>query len=256
MTDRKFYVYEHWRPDTGEIFYVGKGHARRAFDMRRGRNRWHKFIVAKIKEMGLSVQIRVVHSDLEESEAFSREIELIAHWRKKDATLVNQTIGGDGTSGLKHTEEWKEAMRRLNLWKNMSPEAIAKTAAFHKGKKWSLGLKRPREEVERLAALNRGKRRSPDVIERLRAIRLANPTFKGKTHTAEWREKMRALQVGVPKSEETKARMRKPKSNAHKQKLSALMVGVKRSPETRAKIAENSRLMWARKNLEKLQGNQ
>ena len=44
----KFYVYEHWRPDRGECFYVGKGHGRRAYDMRRGRNRWHKFMQEKL----------------------------------------------------------------------------------------------------------------------------------------------------------------------------------------------------------------
>jgi hypothetical protein len=30
-------VYEHWRPDTGEIFYVGKGKGRRAFELKWGR---------------------------------------------------------------------------------------------------------------------------------------------------------------------------------------------------------------------------
>lgn len=30
-----FYVYEHWRPDTGVCFYVGKGKEKRAWDMKR-----------------------------------------------------------------------------------------------------------------------------------------------------------------------------------------------------------------------------
>jgi hypothetical protein len=31
MTAKKFYVYEHWRPDKDVCFYVGKGHGRRAY---------------------------------------------------------------------------------------------------------------------------------------------------------------------------------------------------------------------------------
>jgi hypothetical protein len=243
----KFYVYEHWRPDTGEIFYIGKGHGRRAFDMRRGRNRWHRFIVQKVNNLSLSVEIRVVHTDLDETEAFAREIELIAHWREKGAKLCNMSDGGEGPPGYKHTEWWKQATRLRNLGRKMPPDAVAKTAAFNKGKRWALGSKRPRAAIEATAAAHRGTKRSQEVVERLRQIRLAHPTFKGKTHTPEWREMMRASQVGIPKSEETKARMRKPKSEAHKQKLRAINLGKIHSDETRRKLAEMARLQWARR---------
>src|SRR5580658_6240831 len=97
----KFYVYEHWRPDRGECFYVGKGHGRRAYDMRRGRNRWHKFLQAKLSALGTAIEIKIIADGLTEAEAFAKEIERIAFWKNDGADLCNLTDGGDGPSGYK-----------------------------------------------------------------------------------------------------------------------------------------------------------
>ena len=56
-----FYVYEHWRTDRDECFYVGKGHGRRAYDMKR-RNKYHQAIVSKILRTGFAVEIKIVAS--------------------------------------------------------------------------------------------------------------------------------------------------------------------------------------------------
>ena len=39
----RFYVYEHWRPDRDECFYVGKGKGGRA-NVMYGRNRHHEAV--------------------------------------------------------------------------------------------------------------------------------------------------------------------------------------------------------------------
>lgn len=251
MSDKKFYVYEHWRTDRQECFYVGKGHGRRAYDMRRGRNRWHKFIQAKLSALGTAIEIKIIADGMTEREAFDMEIERIAFWKNDGADLCNLTLGGDGPTGLVHTEEWKQRISEKLKGRKISAEARAKMSAAAMGNKKGLGKKKPRDVVERLAALNRGKRRSQDVIQRLREIRLANPTFKGRAHSAESIEKIRAPQIGRPKSEETKSRMRKPKSEAHKQKIREIRTGTTASEETRKKIAENSRLMWAKRRANK-----
>lgn len=56
--DRRFYVYEHWRIDRDECFYVGMGQGRRANAMY-NRNRHHKFIQDKLARAGLGVEIRL-----------------------------------------------------------------------------------------------------------------------------------------------------------------------------------------------------
>ena len=96
---KKFYVYEHWRTDRDECFYVGKGMGSRAYKMN-CRNRHHKAIQAKVIREGCAIEVRIVASALTEEEAFTLEIERIAFWRSKNIDLANLTNGGEGSSGL------------------------------------------------------------------------------------------------------------------------------------------------------------
>ena len=90
-----FYVYEHWRTDRNECFYVGKGAAGRAYDMRR-RNNYHRAIQAKVSREGFAVEVRIVASGLEEAESYLLEIERIAFWRSCGVELANLSRGGRG----------------------------------------------------------------------------------------------------------------------------------------------------------------
>jgi len=94
-----FYVYEHWRTDRDECFYVGKGKGNRAYNMRK-RNAHHKAIAAKVTRDGCAIDVRIVMSGLTENEAFCLEVERIAFWRSVGVDLTNMTSGGEGTSGL------------------------------------------------------------------------------------------------------------------------------------------------------------
>lgn len=89
-----FYVYEHWRPDTGQCFYVGKGKDNRAWDMKRMRNRHHLAVTAKLQRGGLEAEVRIVAEKMEEREALDLEIRRIAAYGME--TLTNLTRGGDG----------------------------------------------------------------------------------------------------------------------------------------------------------------
>jgi hypothetical protein len=94
-----FYVYEHWRTDRDECFYVGKGKNKRAYNMK-NRNPHHKAIQNKVIREGFAIEVRIVASGLTENEAFQLEIERIAFWRSYNIDLTNMTAGGDGVSGL------------------------------------------------------------------------------------------------------------------------------------------------------------
>lgn len=88
-----FYVYEHRRATTGEVFYVGKGLGRRAFSTKSRSSYWQN-IAAKD---GLIVN--VVQDGLQEWAAFELEQDLIALHGRSDlglGPLVNMTDGGDG----------------------------------------------------------------------------------------------------------------------------------------------------------------
>lgn len=96
---KNYYVYEHWRTDRDECFYVGKGKGIRAYKMA-CRNRHHAAIQAKVAREGFAIEVRIVASGLSEEEAFNLEIDRIAFWRNQNVDLANITNGGEGPSGL------------------------------------------------------------------------------------------------------------------------------------------------------------
>jgi hypothetical protein len=123
-----FYVYEHWRPDTGVCFYVGKGRDRRAWDMKNDRNARHTSVVSKLISMGLAADVRVIVKDISSETACSLERDRIAFHGVE--TLTNMNRGGGGV--IRH-----------------SPEAISKISATSKGRKARLGFKASNETKER-----------------------------------------------------------------------------------------------------------
>jgi hypothetical protein len=107
-SSNKFYVYAHINPLKNQIFYIGKGHGKRAFS-KHSRNRWWCFTV---KKYGFIVNI--LEEGLTEAEAFEREKFYIGKIGRRDLSkgpLVNLSDGGEsGSSGStwKMTEEVKK----------------------------------------------------------------------------------------------------------------------------------------------------
>lgn len=101
----KWLVYAHYRLDTGECFYIGKGTEKRA-RAKDGRNPLWKRIEAKAGRKVVVLQYFQL-----EKEALAFEVDLIAKYDPK----ANISAGGEGVSGLKHTEETKEKCRQATL---------------------------------------------------------------------------------------------------------------------------------------------
>ena len=145
MQSNNFCVYEHWRPDTGACFYVGKGLPKRTRSTIRRENQHHCRIREKLKALGLSVEVRIIASDLSECAAFALEKLRIVELRKSGIALANMTEGGEGATGARHSEATKrkisEALvgvpRPDLLGKKHSPESKAKIAASMRGRKLS-----------------------------------------------------------------------------------------------------------------------
>jgi hypothetical protein len=250
VSEKKLYVYEHWRTDRQECFYVGKGHGRRAYDMRRGRNRWHKFLQAKLSALGTAIEIKIIADGLTEEEAFAKEIERIAFCKSDGADLCNLTSGGDGTSGRKHTEEWKQANSVRMKGRVMSPEARAKIAASAIGNKRGLGKKKPQHAIDAMRAHFTGKPKLEETKRKISETKKGIP-WNG-AHSPELLARRSAEMTGVSFSEERKSKMRGiPKSEEHKQKLREANLGKTLSEETRAKLREIGLADWARRKAKK-----
>lgn len=101
-----YYVYIHIRPDTGKVFYVGKGRGKRCREIFYRRNEHYLRIANKLKSIGLKVIVEIVYFNLTNEKSKELEIDLINHYGIEN--LANYCIGGDGTRGYTKTREQKE----------------------------------------------------------------------------------------------------------------------------------------------------
>jgi hypothetical protein len=163
-----FYVYEHIRPDTNQVFYVGKGKGNRLNSLS-DRNRYWNHIVAKV---GSFNAYKIAENEDEEL-VFLAEQERIDQLRRIGIKLCNVTNGGEGTTGLKHSEESKA----------------------------KIGVRHSKESYER--ALAKRMAMYPFTAEHIKNLSLARIGDKnhmfGKTHSQEAREKIRSSRLNAPK---------------------------------------------------------
>ena len=207
MTALGFCTYEHTRVDTGAVFYVGKGRARRASETF-NRNIYWKRTVAKAG--GFSV--RVVVDSVDEELAFLAEVERIDQLRRIGAKLCNMTDGGEGASGLRASDE-----TRLK-------QSEKRRGALHPQ------FGKPKSELTKakLRAANVGKTLSPETRSKI------GDAIRGRKESIETREKKSLALVGragAKPSEATRrkmseARKGKPKSEAMRKKLGDSRRGV------------------------------
>ena len=122
-----FYIYQHRKADTNEIFYVGKGKGTR-LNQSKGRNQyWHR-VVAK---HGFIAEY--IAKNIDEELALFSERETIDTYRKRGVNLVNLTSGGQGVSGLKHSDETKLKFSKIHKGKIITEEVRKKISNGMKG---------------------------------------------------------------------------------------------------------------------------
>lgn len=168
-TEQKFYVYEHIRPDTGAVFYVGKGCRNRATTSSRRSQHWQN-VVAKVGGR----EVRYIVKNVDEELAYFCEEEALDKYKRLGVRLTNKTDGGGGTNGYRFT---------------MSNEHKQKISQA------KIGVSRPKEMVERMKATKKGKLTGKD-----------NPFF-GKHHTEETKELLRIKAGQRNHSEEAKIKI-------------------------------------------------
>lgn len=111
---RRFYVYAYLRSKDSERgakyspYYIGKGCSKRAFE------KYGRTVPAPVDNS----YIVFVEEGLTEAEAFSLEVHCIQSYGRIDldnGILRNRTDGGEGISGLSHSQEAKNKMSRLKI---------------------------------------------------------------------------------------------------------------------------------------------
>lgn len=158
-------TYAHYKPD-GTMFYIGKGSVKRAYS-RAGRNVvWRRTVE---KHGGFSVEILARWQT--EQEAFDHEIFLIDTIKEMGVPLVNIAQGGLGSSGFRHTEEYK-----VNLANRMKAQNPMSDAATRERQRHSVKAAMNRLDVRRHQSIARiGMKFSESHIESLRNCHPTRP---------------------------------------------------------------------------------
>lgn len=232
----KFYVYKHFRKDTQEVFYVGKGEGNR-YKSKIGRNPyWHNIV----KKHGFKWEI-VDYFESEEL-AFRAEAKLIAEIGRKDlglGPLVNLSDGGEGASGAIRTPEQR---------KTYSEKTWMRTEA---GKASVTGDKNPAKMPETREKLSRNNaHRNPEVRERGAATFRAfgeNHPSKSTAHREmmktnnpasrpDVRKKISESRIGIPSP--NKGKKMGPLSEDHKK-----LIAIRTKEAKKAKLARGESLI-------------
>jgi len=166
----EFYVYAWKISKTNETFYIGKGKGKRMFYIHQRNNRF------KVVYENNECNVILLANNLTEQEAFAFEIEAIRNYRSIGQAKCNISNGGEGPTGLKHTEESKRKI------------SIAKTGIHH-----------TEETKKRISKNTKGNKNS-----------LGTKNHLWHKHSEETKKKMSLLRKGTNQSEETKEKQRIP----------------------------------------------
>jgi hypothetical protein len=135
--NNNFYIYFHVNLCTGKVFYVGKGSGDRAWSKESRNKYWHNIV----KKYGYDIQL--FEEELSEQEAFEREKYWISRFKDMGYDLANLTDGGEGVSGLLHSEQTKIKISEVN-----------------KGNKNGLGYKHSEESKKKMSETRKGRLKS------------------------------------------------------------------------------------------------
>jgi predicted GIY-YIG superfamily endonuclease len=219
-------AYTHAHPD-GSVFYVGKGTEKRA-RLLKGRNQHHANIVRKYGVENIIVGWVECES---EEQAFGLEKHLIATCKEIGIKLCNQTDGGEGMSNP--SEETRAKLSDARKGKIVGVETRAKISVASKGKIISA------ETRIKMSDARKGKILGAETRAKLSAA------SKGRKHpprSDECRAKLSAASkgkqyhLGHKHSQESIAKMSKPRSEIGRANMSISHIGKVHDAETKEKI--------------------
>lgn len=212
-----YYVYAHYKPGTDEIFYVGKGKGGRAYCGDRENNFWKKVVK---KNNGFDVKLLL--ENLKEYEALCMEPMYINAYGRRNQNkgpLVNLTDGGEGVSGMIHSESSKEKNRLAHLGNtNAKGERTAEQKANIGRSKIGNKNMLNKHHTEETKQIIRDKNTGRVASEETKA--LLSSLLMGNTRALGYKQSQETIQKRIPKlignksrtgqttTEETKAKQR------------------------------------------------
>lgn len=180
---KEYYVYGYIRLDTNTYFYIGKGVRNRCLDIKR-RNPHFKSIIDKVETV-----VEILYDNLTEEQAFQLETEIIEDLvfnegysieirdyceRNIGIHLVNQSFGGEGSSGYKLSNKTK---------KRMSEQRQGENNSFY-------GKKHSRETKDHISKIRKEKGLAKGENNPMYGKKGDKSPIKGRKHSEEELDKM------------------------------------------------------------------
>lgn len=207
----KWCVYCHTFPNGKR--YIGITSQTPEYRWNNGRGYSSQKVVARAicKHGWNNIVSEILYFNITKSEATTLEIKLIEEYKTTNPQYgYNLTIGGEGHNGFSPSIETREKIRISNKGRKRTAEFCERMRLNNLGKTLT---SETREKI-RQANLKRGPAKLSEegrqrIRENSRQIGLAN---KGRVQSVESNEARSRALKGKPKSENTKQKMRKPKS--------------------------------------------
>ena len=165
----EYYTYAYLRED-GTPYYIGKGLKNRKSKKHFKRN-------GKVFSPPSEDKILILKQNLTEKQAFKHEIYMISVLGRKDlgtGILRNLTEGGEGSSGYKHSDEFKSKIRKIQ-----SSGRVISNTTKEKMRNANLGKVLSDEHKKKIGESQRGKVVNEEVRKKI------SNTLKGKKHSPE-----------------------------------------------------------------------
>jgi len=253
----KFYVYVYLDPRPGkglQPIYVGKG----TVDLDRASYHWERrcvnpflqSVLDKIRVAGLVPQITIAAYMEDEEDAFAMERELIAEYGRRDlrtGSLCNLTEGGQGTAGLKYSNErLKNLHEKVSTpeWKTLMSEISNKMWRTPSLRDKTLNARRKHETDPNFRA------RLREAILKSRTEQVRNKisvAMRTNWESEEYRAKQSASRAEAHSRPEEKVRKSKASKKVwtqHGDKIRLAIKTAKSTPERRAEASRKSRAYY------------
>jgi len=241
-TEQKFFVYVDYREDNGKPFYVGKGLDKRVKSEERNQ------LDTNIKNKHGMIR-KILFETYSEQEAFDKEVQLIQELKTYvdfDEGGANFTLGGDGTSGYKFTDEQLESLKKA-----LSDPEIRKKISESQKKTWENPEYREKlksvynspEFKKKTSESGKKKWENPEYKEKMiesNKKRWEDPDFKEK-RINEIKERWEDPDYNSRLRESIKKSWEKP---GHREKISELLKKACENPEIRESRRKSAKKNW------------
>lgn len=209
--DNNWCVYMHTFPNNKK--YIGITSQRPEYRWNKGNGYKHQKLMNRaIEKYGWeNIQTEIINENISKEQAIEKEKYYIQKYQTTNPLYgYNLTEGGEGHNGYSPSLESRQKNRLSNIGQKRSKSFCERLSYVNTGKKLSEETKQKiREAMLLRGSPNISEEGRKRIRENARKVGLAN---KGRIQTLESNEARSKALKGIKRSEETKQRMRKPKS--------------------------------------------